>query len=607
MSYPTNEADQQAYIADLVARLNVVEGYNNVIEVVKATEPTQLDFVSRWLAQGLTLPIKPGYEFHWFDGTRLRGSYGAIEEGFFVLNTGIQMGTLPSISPVPGDEVYVVNDNVEAASLMTGLYLCTLDQTNTRKFISSNLYRDWHPCFNSTATQIACTTNQNAVRFDILKMNRDGSSRTILTTNGNNYSPSWRKNKIVFHAYKPAHLASTEIYIMAEDGTGETRLTSAGVNDKLACISPDANKIAFLSSRSGVGYSIWTMNADGSNQTDLNISAESVRWSPDGSKLYYSSTRLIVNNVNDIIHTFYTPGLLPVSEIYSVNPDGSNIQRLTDYYGVGDPGQDVINIAVDPRPYTNNKLYLSDSFNQVLYNGFDVFPDETRFMMTCKGNASSPVINLVIQSNQRNLKGSTGKVHRLVSWDTPYSDIELLDSFTPNIAGILSWRTDNMANRPEFSHLLIIHYGKVVNASVNVLRLLIQINDDETPADYRTLTDMATGVTLTQQELLGTQPGAMVWALATTGVLPNSMGGGIIWVPDYNEPTILKTMLSVGGAPMNYATVNNRILGMGMNLWNKTDPITSLTFRCETITSPFQLGTKISVYGILGSGRYFPT
>ena len=61
--------------------------------------------------------------------------------------------------------------------------------------------------------------------------------------------------------------------------------------------SPDGSKLGYLSYASGdSGFSVWMMDADGSNQTQLTNdgstgSASSPSWSPDGSKLAFLSTR----------------------------------------------------------------------------------------------------------------------------------------------------------------------------------------------------------------------------------------------------------------------------------------------------------------------------
>src|SRR6267143_73115 len=84
-------------------------------------------------------------------------------------------------------------------------------------------------------------------------------------------------------------------------------------------------KIAFTSNRHNTGLSIWTMNADGGNPTRLtdeksrpktlpgfiHVYDDTPAWSPDGTKIAFVSNR---DNA---------------SFIYTMNADGSNIQRLT--------------------------------------------------------------------------------------------------------------------------------------------------------------------------------------------------------------------------------------------------------------------------------------
>ena len=105
---------------------------------------------------------------------------------------------------------------------------------------------------------------------------------------------------------------NSEVYLRDENGL--TRLTDDTASDDHPTWSPDGSKLAFTSSRSGAAQ-IYVMNRDGTGISRLTNDAVSYdpAWSPDGTKIAVVSA-----------HT----GTLP--QIYVVNADGTGRTQLTD-------------------------------------------------------------------------------------------------------------------------------------------------------------------------------------------------------------------------------------------------------------------------------------
>jgi len=116
--------------------------------------------------------------------------------------------------------------------------------------------------------------------------------------------------KIAFASYRTGNY---EIFTMNADGSNQTNVSNNGADDYEPAWSPDGSKIAFTSNRNS-NRDIYVMNADGSNQQRLTTDANNdyvSSWSPDGTKIVFYSDR--------------TGG----GDIYVMNAAGSNQTRLT--------------------------------------------------------------------------------------------------------------------------------------------------------------------------------------------------------------------------------------------------------------------------------------
>jgi Tol biopolymer transport system component len=143
-------------------------------------------------------------------------------------------------------------------------------------------------------------------------MNSDGSGITRLTDSGSNdKSPSWSPDgtRIVFSRGGASWAAKDVIYTMNADGSEVVQLTEADGTTRFAPDwSPDGSKIAYVA-----GSSLYVMNADGSEPIRLkttDLSAHNPDWSPDGTKIAFEDNSL-------------------GGGIYVINSDGSELSKIT--------------------------------------------------------------------------------------------------------------------------------------------------------------------------------------------------------------------------------------------------------------------------------------
>lgn len=155
---------------------------------------------------------------------------------------------------------------------------------------------------------------------EIYVMATDGSGQTRLTSSPYTDSqPIWSPDGTQF-VFLSLRDNDYEIYVMNADGSEQTRLTNSPGNDYAPTWSPDGKRIVFYSGRDG-NDEIYVMNSDGTGQTNLTnnpASDQSPVWSPDGNWIAFISTRDGSSG--------YT---LSDYDIYVMKPDGSQQTRLT--------------------------------------------------------------------------------------------------------------------------------------------------------------------------------------------------------------------------------------------------------------------------------------
>jgi TolB protein len=191
---------------------------------------------------------------------------------------------------------------------------------------------------------------------DIFTMNADGSDvrqLTTLTDGSFVYAPEWSADgKQIIFQYHPAPDFIGQIWTVNTDGTNQHRLYTddPSYGDYHPSFSPDGKQVVFT--RCGpVNCAIYRVQSDGTGLTSLtpfNANPDTFdvlpRYAPDGLTIAFAS--------------YNRRGVL--GAIYLMNPDGSNLRRLTPT-GIGattlDWSPDSTKVAVDthccnPQPST---------------------------------------------------------------------------------------------------------------------------------------------------------------------------------------------------------------------------------------------------------------
>jgi Tol biopolymer transport system component len=154
-------------------------------------------------------------------------------------------------------------------------------------------------------------------------------------------APALAQDRLVFDSTRQS--SNREIFVMKDDGTQITRLTSNSAYEHWwPRISPDRKKILFYRRPAGVAAddyaqaSLWVMNADGSGVTQLISQGANgwslqghAEWSPDGKQIamfgsYLGTLQIFVTDASGANAVRYTnqPG---INTDVSWSPDGSKL------------------------------------------------------------------------------------------------------------------------------------------------------------------------------------------------------------------------------------------------------------------------------------------
>lgn len=151
-------------------------------------------------------------------------------------------------------------------------------------------------------------------------------------------------------AFQSDRSGNEEVYVINSDGTGLTNLTNHAATDRSPAWSPDGSKIAFTSDRGPWG--VYMMDDNGMDQVAMNDDVANcttwgIDWSPDGSHVVFVSCASGDN------------------EIYVMAADGSGLKNLTN-----DPTWDE-----DPAWSPDGSRIAFASYQDETFNVYLINPD----------------------------------------------------------------------------------------------------------------------------------------------------------------------------------------------------------------------------------------